>query len=794
MQSYFNETYYLNAKLKQLNATGETDADGNTYTLSTLQQSIADAGMTPEQHYQTYGREEQLSPNAYFNENEYLAAKLDQMKNNPDPAVAAEWANKSVADLAQAISDAGMTPASHYELYGAFETRADGTLINPSNAFDANAYAAAKLQQMIEKGEELNGKPADQLTVVDVMQALQEAGLSPVTHYQNFGATEAADSKVALVQTVPSEQRVPNDPAREDITGENVPSNYNPPSAGPENAQPGAVSKPADVGGLAPEDVSPPVSVPTTPVKVPGDNGYLRPPANLVDSNDRPVLPPSTEGTGNATDNWVTVNPDGSATVTQPNGDPAGTLPPGSMDPANPVVPDVTPTPPSPENPGGGGEEGGPDVAAPTLVSAAVAAGGASLTLTFNEALAEGIDAGHFEVVLRDAEGNLTNTTLSVAAVALDASGKVLTLTLPQGQSIGQGLTPVIVYSGDSIKDLADNVVDGSTTAVEWNSTASNTPTSHEYNTLAGMEAAKDWIGAGDNVLLKDALTGDYTDNIGVNNTVTVNGTATAGTSLDLGLGDDRVNLSGTLEAITLNGGEGTDMLNIKGDVDISAATVTGFEGISFGAAGTLSLTAGQLSGLETVSGSAGNVVDALKITANAADSSIDLSGLSFSNWTDGTDTVEVATTAGRTGALSITASNVSDTFVIGQGHSGLNLDDVVTINGFGTTANNTDSLKLGVTALNNATELSLTSDSSVTFTLTDGVVSFTANGGNVTTEHLAEIYNLLAAADGNASTGAIIVNLGEDSYVVADLSATDSTATDIIKLSGVEATGDILI
>src|SRR5574344_2723585 len=81
MVSYFDEAYYLKSKLAQLNSVGEKDSNGNAYTLSTLRQAIIDANMTLETHYQQYGSGEGLNPNPYFNEVEYLQAKLNQLNS-----------------------------------------------------------------------------------------------------------------------------------------------------------------------------------------------------------------------------------------------------------------------------------------------------------------------------------------------------------------------------------------------------------------------------------------------------------------------------------------------------------------------------------------------------------------------------------------------------------------------------------------------------------------------------------------------------------------------------------------
>lgn len=294
MATWFDEAYYLKAKLAQLKAVGEKDGSGNDYTLTTLKKAIADNGMTPEEHYNAYGRSEGVNPNAYFNEAEYLQAKLEQLHsvNETD----AHGNPYTLTTLKEAIANIGLTPAEHYELYGSHETNKDGTLINPSNAFDANAYAAAKLHQLQHGTAEEQAAWADK-TPADVMDAIQDAGMSPVTHYMTYGAAEANAGKVPMVQTVPSEQRVANDPHRDDF-GQNVPSNYNAPTPAPSEADAAPVTKPADMGGMASTDVSPQVVSPDKPVAVPGDKGYVTPPAGTVDTNDHPVVPVVDPGSG----------------------------------------------------------------------------------------------------------------------------------------------------------------------------------------------------------------------------------------------------------------------------------------------------------------------------------------------------------------------------------------------------------------------------------------------------------------------------------------------------------------
>ena len=110
---WFDEAYYLKAKLAQLKAVGEKDGNGNDYTLTTLKKAIADNGMTPEEHYNAYGRSEGVNPNAYFNEAEYLQAKLEQLHsvNETD----AHGNPYTLTTLKEAIANIGLTPSNNGE-------------------------------------------------------------------------------------------------------------------------------------------------------------------------------------------------------------------------------------------------------------------------------------------------------------------------------------------------------------------------------------------------------------------------------------------------------------------------------------------------------------------------------------------------------------------------------------------------------------------------------------------------------------------------------------------------------
>ena len=440
MAIFFDESYYLKSKLAQLESVGEKDANGNAYTLDSLKQAISDAGMTPETHYQTYGRTEQLNPNAYFNEAEYLIAKTMQVNSIAQDG----RTNWTVDEVKAAIEDIGLTPAEHYEVYGGHETDAKGNLINPSNAFDANAYVAAKLYQLQTSGTEEEKAEWAGKTAADVVAAIAENGMSPVSHYEMFGATEANAGDVPLVQTVPVAQRVENDPARAEVTGELVPSNYNaptPPPADVTSDEAAPVTKPADVGGKADTAISPEVVVPKAPVPVPGDPDYVAPPANIVDTNDNPVVvvPPATAG---GEPQFGVVGADGTVNGVDSAGNPTDTVigkvdDTGTVTPVEPrPEPTPDPTPPSP-----------PDFANPIagdnvidrheLLSGVALTGTAEAGSTVKIVISDGNnettdvtltgkanDHGEFSLTLTpENASSLKDGTLTLEATATDAAG-----------------------------------------------------------------------------------------------------------------------------------------------------------------------------------------------------------------------------------------------------------------------------------------------------------------------------------------------------------------------------------
>ena len=300
MAYYFVEEYYVASKLAQLKSVNERDPySGDLYTESGLFRAFGEAGLTSQQHYELYGRFEGLNPNPYFNEYEYLFAKLNQLRSIGE--LYEDGSVYTMETLRAAITRDGMTPLEHYERYGAFETDANGNFINPSNAFDASAYYQVKLDMCRASGETVNGKTGADITLSDVVGAFEAAGLSPVTHYARYGAGEANATGVPLVQTVPMQDRVDNDPGRASITGDILSANYN---------IDGGMTDPTDVGGLAGTSISPVALVISSSPPIPGDRLYVNPPDNVEDTAQNPLVGPTARGADSPAGYWLVLDRD----------------------------------------------------------------------------------------------------------------------------------------------------------------------------------------------------------------------------------------------------------------------------------------------------------------------------------------------------------------------------------------------------------------------------------------------------------------------------------------------------
>lgn len=127
----------------------------------------------------------------------------------------------------------------------------------------------------------------------------------------------------------------------------------------------------------------------------------------------------------------------------------------------------------------------------------------------------------------------------------------------------------------------------------------------------------------------------------------------------------------------TIAGGTGSDVIQVNCDgssYDFSGATISGIEGIflNFGAAGGSATV--TLSGSQLRAGSIGEVLDSTSFTNSliVAGASVDLSGVAFSNWTNGVDSLRINGTNGIDGLI---GSDQRDTITGGRGKDTLTGD-----------------------------------------------------------------------------------------------------------------------
>ena len=186
MEKWFDPTVYMQNKLAQMQATDPA------YTMSDLVAAFAKAGFVgPEgyfQHFQQFGAAEEVAPNAYFNANEYYAAKAAQFYGDKF-----DGSELQIAQVKALINKEGMNAWTHYQQFGSAEG------VNPSNAFDASDYCAAKAAAMIKAGQK--APDGTDWTAEKIAKAIDDAGMSVLEHYLTYAGT--GEGEVAAGSTYP---------------------------------------------------------------------------------------------------------------------------------------------------------------------------------------------------------------------------------------------------------------------------------------------------------------------------------------------------------------------------------------------------------------------------------------------------------------------------------------------------------------------------------------------------------------------------------------------------------------
>lgn len=193
MEKWFDPQVYMANKLVQMQ---ETDP---TYTMSDLVAAFTKAGFVgPEgyfQHFQQFGAAEEVAPNAYFNANEYYAAKAAQFYDDKF-----DGSELQIAQVKALINKEGMNAWTHYQQFGSAEG------VNPSNAFDASDYCAAKAEAMNKAGQK--DPDGNDWTAEKIAEAIDQAGMSVLEHYLTYAGTGEGEVSIDATYPVPDDDQV----------------------------------------------------------------------------------------------------------------------------------------------------------------------------------------------------------------------------------------------------------------------------------------------------------------------------------------------------------------------------------------------------------------------------------------------------------------------------------------------------------------------------------------------------------------------------------------------------------
>ena len=175
-------------KLAQLKA---SDPEGN-WTVSKLVDAFAQNGFMGEDgayaHFVQFGAVEDVAPNADFNASEYYAAKTARFYG-VEPKDVTEL---QIANVKAIIAENGMNAWTHYVQYSSNEG------VNSSNAFDADAYLAAKATAM-----------GDGWTAEKVAEAIKGNGMTVLEHYLTYAGKGEGEVAEGVTFPVPDDQKVP---------------------------------------------------------------------------------------------------------------------------------------------------------------------------------------------------------------------------------------------------------------------------------------------------------------------------------------------------------------------------------------------------------------------------------------------------------------------------------------------------------------------------------------------------------------------------------------------------------
>ena len=187
--AFFDYEVYMTNKLAQVQNAEPTAG----WTMTKLMEVFAENGFVGAEgayaHFTQFGAAEEVAPNASFNANEYYAAKAAQFYG-VEPKNVTEF---QIANVKQIITSNGMNAWTHYQQFGSAEG------VNPSNAFDADAYLAAKAVAM-----------GDGWTAAKIADAIKANGMTVLDHYLTYAGKGEGEVAEGATFPVPDDKKVPS--------------------------------------------------------------------------------------------------------------------------------------------------------------------------------------------------------------------------------------------------------------------------------------------------------------------------------------------------------------------------------------------------------------------------------------------------------------------------------------------------------------------------------------------------------------------------------------------------------
>lgn len=641
---WFIKEDYLTSKLAQLRAAGD-----NTYSnIVSLDAALETAGFTAFSHFEAFGSIERTSPNKLFNATEYLEAKAAQL--NKLLGNTKVWTADNVA---LEIKDAGMTVWKHFQDFGLIEN------VNPSNAFSISAYMADKFLQLQA------AEPTKGWTLELVIEAFVTGGIDPITHFQEFGASESM-----VVKPVPEGEQVTPDASAGKTFTLTTGTDFITGTSGNDTILAGVDGGTAGTGTTlnAGDQINGGAGVDTLKIfdsatSTNATNFAAASIQNVEIVENHGALALDVSGNAGVKEAWQFA---ATGSVTATTAQKIGLS--GNV---------------------------GPQTA--TFVGAETTSNAATIALK---------DAG-----IAGTAASVATDGTTIENLTLELAGKNVVSTLTDAALETLTITGAGSVAGDA---GAATAIAGTTTLKSVN--ASTNTGGVNLSVASTVVAAAGF-----------ALTGGSG-----NDSATLTGLSIGKTTVDLGAGNDKLNINTlpTVAGSTFNGGDGTDTLVLDGltTMDATAGKMfSNFESISLTNAATFKV--GDIAGVTSFGMGTGN-----NTLTNVADgASVALTGA-------GTQTITMASTTAPTTAVSVSINNGATTAAAGLAENIVTTAKVLNVSSDG----------LVTSAAHNTLTLSGTSLASVVNLNITGNQALDVTTGNATA---------LTLVDGSAATGNLVLN-----------------------------------